>query len=967
MARNTTKDKQSGWDNQQRSDGSDSYNPSERNYQDKFNDISKREELADLEKSWNAPYEGKNGSNVGAVREAEVEPDGVPRAGRISSAEHSTRGDSGENRRTNRDVLKRVFTSKSIQKRSSLITLMLLLFGGGGFLTVFLSPSLAIVQMKEIFTKSLNDQLHSVENRSAALMRSKLKDVTKGSCGVIKIKCRFATMTDRQAEKFKRANIDIERDMSKSLLPNRGQITKMTFVDDKGVKLEINSASELHDAMLGNVRFRAATLKGYNPLFAGLSDKVALGVMKAMKTSKRVVATGDNDEERQKKVNDAVSGIEDPGGKSLTVKKDENGKEYYVDSEGNPLDPSEVEAAREQSDRITDYTKSGGMKSVLSGAVKGVGIIGAADSACTVYNSMRFVSALAKIKKKAQAARFAMAMVLIPADSIKAGDALEEDMTFIGNNLTEQHPAGTVVDESKINQPGSAGKPATMDDPDAGKNAFDGPGYQLAVDPNHVPTVNMRASRFMLGGGSVSVLSGVLAGIATIVNGGDPNPQAVSQKCHYIQNPAVRFTSLAVGIIAGIGSFGLTTALGIGGSLAIAMSLPYVESQAADIISGNMFKDLSGVDSGDAAYVGASGMFGDVAMNRGMKPLNKDEGMKVLAANQATYAQYAAAQQYSARATPFDLTNQFSFLGSIRSSLLPSLEQSKSSAASALTNVASIVPKSFSLLSPQVGAVSGDYVQWMVDNNQINPDTGDAVPTGGEAPDPHWTYAKFLNQCAHRKVGWGENQDENEGDGHNCLDPSLEPLNQHFRIYTLDRSVDESLDAAPQAAALPGTTGFDSGRSGTVSANGWAFPTIQGDVVTSGFETPERPDHRGVDLAGKSTNETRGQPIFAAYDGVVKAAGPADGFGNWIVIDHQINGKVMSTVYGHMEDDGLLVHVGDTVKAGQQIGKIGSAGEATGPHLHFEVWDGSRLGGGTAVDPLQYIGKPSGTGGTTSV
>jgi murein DD-endopeptidase MepM/ murein hydrolase activator NlpD len=82
-----------------------------------------------------------------------------------------------------------------------------------------------------------------------------------------------------------------------------------------------------------------------------------------------------------------------------------------------------------------------------------------------------------------------------------------------------------------------------------------------------------------------------------------------------------------------------------------------------------------------------------------------------------------------------------------------------------------------------------------------------------------------------------------------------------------------------------------------------------------------------------------GKPIYAARDGVVVASGPADGFGNWIVIKHTIDGNTYSTVYGHMYDDGLLVKVGDTVKAGQQIGTIGNNGQSSGPHLHFEIWD----------------------------
>lgn len=113
--------------------------------------------------------------------------------------------------------------------------------------------------------------------------------------------------------------------------------------------------------------------------------------------------------------------------------------------------------------------------------------------------------------------------------------------------------------------------------------------------------------------------------------------------------------------------------------------------------------------------------------------------------------------------------------------------------------------------------------------------------------------------------------------------------------------------------------------------------------------------HQGIDIA-----QGQGTPIFAYADGVVAAAGPATGFGQWIVIDHNIDGQVLSTVYGHMMDDGVHVTVGDKVTAGQHIADEGYNGQVEPPgpggsHLHFEVWEGGRLSGGTAVNPRPYL------------
>ena len=132
-------------------------------------------------------------------------------------------------------------------------------------------------------------------------------------------------------------------------------------------------------------------------------------------------------------------------------------------------------------------------------------------------------------------------------------------------------------------------------------------------------------------------------------------------------------------------------------------------------------------------------------------------------------------------------------------------------------------------------------------------------------------------------------------------------------------------------------------------------------AFTSHFGERWGTQHQGVDLAGPV-----GTKILAALDGRVVASGPASGFGNWIVIDSNVEGKPVSTVYGHMFAGGLRVQAGQMVKAGDHIADIGNAGQSTGAHLHFEYWDGGRMQGGTAIDPqtvLPNIARDNGNGG----
>lgn len=102
-----------------------------------------------------------------------------------------------------------------------------------------------------------------------------------------------------------------------------------------------------------------------------------------------------------------------------------------------------------------------------------------------------------------------------------------------------------------------------------------------------------------------------------------------------------------------------------------------------------------------------------------------------------------------------------------------------------------------------------------------------------------------------------------------------------------------------------------------------------------------RYDHRAIDVAANL-----GMPVTAADRGVVVRAGWNDqGYGQFVVIDHQID---YVTLYAHL--DTILVKEGDIVGKGQVIGTVGSTGNSTGPHLHFEIRDFGRL-----TNPLELL------------
>jgi murein DD-endopeptidase MepM/ murein hydrolase activator NlpD len=114
---------------------------------------------------------------------------------------------------------------------------------------------------------------------------------------------------------------------------------------------------------------------------------------------------------------------------------------------------------------------------------------------------------------------------------------------------------------------------------------------------------------------------------------------------------------------------------------------------------------------------------------------------------------------------------------------------------------------------------------------------------------------------------------------------------------------------------------------------------IAGDTVRG-----VRP-HPGLDIAGPE-----GAPILAAGDGTVTRAGSEPYLGNFVEIQH---GLGYVTVYGHCQR--TVVVPGQQVRRGQEISSMGQTGEATAPHLHFEIWHN-----GTAVDPRGFLaGEPA--------
>ena len=136
------------------------------------------------------------------------------------------------------------------------------------------------------------------------------------------------------------------------------------------------------------------------------------------------------------------------------------------------------------------------------------------------------------------------------------------------------------------------------------------------------------------------------------------------------------------------------------------------------------------------------------------------------------------------------------------------------------------------------------------------------------------------------------------------------------------------------------------------TSSSWAWPLGSASCYISshyGYRNPSISGwgfHGGTDIAGGGIH---GKPVYATKAGkVITAVTSNTGYGIYVLIDH---GNGYSSLYAHMS--ARYVNTGDTVKKGQMIGRVGSTGNSTGPHLHFEI----RVYG-EKKNPMNYVKKP---------
>ncbi len=190
---------------------------------------------------------------------------------------------------------------------------------------------------------------------------------------------------------------------------------------------------------------------------------------------------------------------------------------------------------------------------------------------------------------------------------------------------------------------------------------------------------------------------------------------------------------------------------------------------------------------------------------------------------------------------------------------------------------------------------------------------------------------------------------ENLDDEEESIEKDIEYTKQIIQYY-IDSGCSEDQDISTCAnAQLPAGTSFWRPMD-----SGLMYSTWWSDYINPGYSSACR-YHAGVDIAnGYGTN------VYPIASGKVVYVGNSyDGYGNKIIIHHNVNGSNYSSLYGHLQS--IYVNVDDIVTPNQVIGGVGSTGNSEGPHLHLNVCLGliSCVSRYDTVDPGAYINFPA--------
>lgn len=749
-------------------------NPSQEDYDKKFNEIANAESSATFDN------ESKQTEN----------------ASQISDQESSTPGRQGF---YNSSVKSKAKGSlKGGKKKGPIALIISLVIGGGLGMGVMFSPSLLIVHLKETMVKALDDANPALSLRTNKMLWKKVNSIADGfefsKDGKCNVRCKFGSVSESMKLNLEKpgSKFQVEFNETKVAGIKRYTIKTLTY-DGKTVN----------------------TAQGFKKLMA---DPLAASDFKKHFNSKTAYFLN---------------------GKFGTVLREKFGINKLTKVYGETLDKAKTsvrkslglegdKASTTPPSKMTDAEKQAVLEKhpVYSKAISKIRSINtkanAASFVCVAYNMGRSTTYAIKAAKMAAFASFAI-LFLNVADKIKSGDNVEPAaVEQIGNQLTLKDSNGL--------------------------SATDSIGYKTAAFGDSLPaSENDQKFSIMPVGAVVKFVTGLLAfllatGVASLVAARaaciGANIVGMVAQCSEELIAAVVLIETVVGSLGALlACAGKLIAITVAASLILGGVLSAIITAIVQSELPVMDENTVGTDAGNAIYSGTASIMGGASASYGLKPGSQEEIKTYAMDTSDIINEQDAIARYEARSTPFDISNQYSFMGSIFSKLgLYSI--TRSSNLSIFNNILSFIPRALSSIqSPALAAttaaenkakVYGNCDDWAIKNmglgadslcnlsyvmssDELNADIdstltymlGKYVDEDTGLAIPGSDYEKYVKYCADRVDPMGETAMELENEeyiwavGSQCLDTgdkTHDEMLKNFRVYTMDYSINDTME-----------------------------------------------------------------------------------------------------------------------------------------------------------------------------
>lgn len=873
-----------------------------------------------------------------------AEGESSPRSNVIQGPWKGSGQDAGWDTNVTPTATKEKITAKAFLKSKGPLGAIVALLLGGGIFAGLALPSLLLIHVQEMMMERFDVQNTSMTIRANRVLANKLtSQATQGVCGTkMTIACKFQRPSNKLLNNLAKNGITAfngdpfnggsQIDSKKGLFPNT-RPTHYVFKDDLGYDIKIE-AKDFPKAMREDPRMTRAFFRAYNPRMVGVADSVFRLIQNRFGFSKtNKLAGAKNAEEVNERIKNGAKGS-DTGARRAAATGGKVAESFVSD------------LVRQYSSKMFNNLRLAGKGSLVS-LISGAG--------CLATNIPQVIIGVARAYQISQLVRYAM-NIATPTSAQKAGSS--SFTPEIASSL------GSLV-MSSIN---SFGMRYTL----FGDTNTNGSDYKNAIAGASVASV--------LGGTNQVTQSGEVKGI-----------------CDVATNPATG-TAINASLVLGSGASLGTTALIAGanylGGEAISWLLGALMPAAIDfgmwiiephidevlgLLMGDFTENMTDEEAGAAYAGGMAHMLGETANAGGNVPMTVDQAVGYKEATREVQLAYAEVDR--ATLSPFDATNKNTFLGSIVNSFLPYYAQ-LNTASGVLKTIASIPLVSIQkLVSPVATAAEDPSAEYTMCDDPAIKDGGVAagpfcnlvygIPTEYLNLDPQFVVDSLvasgeINEDTGEPIdkesseggvlslhGWTQlcldgTTDQAANCALNVEDKDTERRLAMYAIYTIDHRIQKTMDEE------------ELGGSAAAGVDGLAIPAGEGYRVTSGFgprpPCPEQGNvcstwHRGTDFAGGN------MAVMSMLSGIVLSIGAGD-INNRVIIDH---GNGLKSHYLHMRDEDITVSVGEAVTAGQVIGKMGSVGQSTGTHLHFEIeaddtYEGfTRSPDGTRIDSAQFF------------